>query len=111
VALAKKLKLPYQCAVNGREAFELYRDSPSGFFLILMDLSMPVMDGHTSTAKIRQLEKELHLPRTTIVALTGVTNDESKKRAFESGVDGYYTKPIHMKDIKKLVETAQRPPS
>jgi CheY-like chemotaxis protein len=111
VALAEKLKLPYHCAVNGREAFDLYRDSPSGFFLILMDLSMPVMDGYTSTAKIRKLEKELHLPRTTIVALTGVTNEESKQRAFDSGVDEYYTKPIHMKDIKKLVETAQRPPS
>ena len=107
VALAKKLKLPYQCAVNGREALDLYRKSPSGFFLILMDLSMPVMDGHTSTARIRQLENELHLPQTTIVALTGVTNEESKQRAFDIGVDEYYTKPIRMRDIKKLVETAQ----
>ena len=70
---------------------------------------MPVMDGHTSTSKIRKLEKELHMPQTTIVALTGVTNEESKQRAFESGVDEYYTKPIHMRDIKKLVEKAQSP--
>ena len=68
---------------------------------------MPVMDGYTSVAKIREVEEVRRLPRTLIVALTGVTTDGSRQRAFGSGVDEYHTKPIHMKDIKKLVERAQ----
>lgn len=40
VALMRKLKQRYVCAVNGREALDTYRKTPGAFFLILMDMSM-----------------------------------------------------------------------
>ena len=86
----KKLKLKFEPAVNGREAVDIYRRSAHTFFLILMDMSMPVMDGFTSTIKIREHEKKTSSKRTTIVALTGVTSGEAKARAFDCGIDGEY---------------------
>jgi hypothetical protein len=40
VALMKKLKLPYVCAVNGLEALTIYTTTPDTFFLILCDIDM-----------------------------------------------------------------------
>ena len=102
-ALAKKLKLPYASATNGLEALTAFSTSTSKFFMVLMDISMPVMDGNESTAKIREFERKNKLPRTFIVALTGVTSDESRRRCFDAGVDKYLTKPMQMKDLSALV--------
>ena len=38
----KKLKLDFDCAVNGLEALEKYKVAPSRYFLVLMDMNMPV---------------------------------------------------------------------
>lgn len=107
IALMKKLNLRYQCAVHGKEAYDRYRKRPAGYFLILMDISMPVMDGFTATSKIRAFEGKQRLPRTRIVALTGVTNQEAKRQAFDAGVDEYYAKPVRMKELKELVDRIQ----
>ena len=45
-----------------------------------MDMSMPVLDGFAATSQIREHEKKRKLDRTAIVALTGATTEESKKR-------------------------------
>ncbi|EME44857.1 hypothetical protein DOTSEDRAFT_70797 [Dothistroma septosporum NZE10] len=108
VALMKKLQLKYQCAAHGKEAYDVYRSRPDGYFLILMDISMPVMDGFTATMKIRALENKQRLPRTRIVALTGVTNQEAKRQAFDAGVDEYYAKPVRMKELRELVNRTQQ---
>lgn len=65
---------------------------------------MPIMDGFTATAKIRETERKRHLPRCPIVALTGVTSDDAKRRAFASGVDELFSKPVHMKEVKDLMD-------
>ena len=104
VALMKKLALNYVCANHGREALDLYRKTPHAFFLILLDMSMPVMDGFTAASKIRAFEKKRKIKGTTIVALTGVTSEEARTRAFDAGVDSYYAKPVHMKELKDLVD-------
>ncbi|KAF2161381.1 hypothetical protein M409DRAFT_28115 [Zasmidium cellare ATCC 36951] len=107
IALSKKLKLKYQCAINGQEALDLYRISPDRYFLVLMDMSMPILDGFAATSKIREHEKKRKLDRTAIVALTGATTEESRKRAFDCGVDEYYAKPVRMTELKKLVNRIQ----
>lgn len=42
IALMNKLKLAFECAVNGLEALEKYKATPSRYFLVLMDMNMPV---------------------------------------------------------------------
>ncbi|KAK5115852.1 hypothetical protein LTR85_009446 [Meristemomyces frigidus] len=103
VALMKKSKLEYECAGDGLQALNAYTATPSKFLLVLMDITMPVMDGFTCTAKIRELERKKKLPRCTIVALTGVTSHESREAATQVGIDKYFTKPIRMKDVSALV--------
>lgn len=64
--------------------------------LILMDMSMPDMDGLTATQQIRAHEK---LNSTLIVALTANAMVGDRERALEAGCDGYISKPI---DVDKL---------
>lgn len=103
----RKLNLPHTTATNGREAVSAYRANPLSYFLILMDISMPIMDGFTATAKVRETERKHRLPRCTVVALTGVTSDEAKQRAFAVGVDDFFSKPVHMKEVKEVVRKAK----
>jgi CheY-like chemotaxis protein len=103
MALMKKQGLDYDCAADGRIALNKYMDDPARYFLILMDMNMPVMDGFESTAKIRAFERKNNLPAANIAALTGVTSEESRTSAYDAGVNRYLTKPIQMKDLTKLV--------
>lgn len=59
--------------------------------LILMDLSMPEMDGYTVTHKMRTLPHLKHVP---IIALTANVMKGDRERSLEAGCDGYIQKPI-----------------
>ena len=59
--------------------------------LILMDLSLPVVDGWEATRRIKAREELRHIP---IVAVTAHAMRGDKERAMESGCDDYITKPI-----------------
>ena len=60
--------------------------------VVLLDLSMPVLDGIGATAEIRRIESgftaEFSHRRSRILALTGMSSLEDKRRAFDAGVDG-----------------------
>jgi two-component system, cell cycle response regulator DivK len=64
--------------------------------LILMDLSMPEMDGLTATRRIRTMAVLENVP---IVALTANVMEGDKERTLEAGCDGYIRKPI---DVDRL---------
>jgi two-component system cell cycle response regulator DivK len=66
--------------------------------LILMDLSMPEMDGLTATQHIRTIPK---LNRVPIVALTANAMEGDRDRTLNAGCDGYISKPI---DIDRFPE-------
>ena len=99
----KKQSLRYDCANDGLEALNKYMEDPGRYFLVLMDMNMPVMDGFQSTAKIRAFEHKNELNAATIAALTGVTSEEARTNAYNAGVNRYLTKPIQMKDLTRLV--------
>ncbi|MGN1099623.1 MAG: response regulator, partial [Christensenellales bacterium] len=86
-------------AENGREAVEkVSASSPGEYALVLMDIQMPVMDGYTATRHIRKLENAA-LARIPIVAMTANAFDEDKEAALASGMDGFLSKPINMKEV------------
>ena len=74
----QKLKVPFHTAENGAEALALFVAEPQKWLLVLTDISMPVMDGNEATAKIREHERRHKLPRTMIVAVTGVSSAASR---------------------------------
>jgi len=67
--------------------------------LILMDLSLPELDGWTATERIKSDPETGHIP---IAALTAHTLPGDRKRALQAGCDGYLSKPMN---IALFVET------
>ena len=109
VVFAKRQQLRYCEAMNGLEAFEAYKSEALSstpptrpFDFILMDISMPIMDGLTSTRSIRKFEKEHDLPRSHIVALTGLASAQDQQDAQDAGVDMYLVKPVKFADVKRI---------
>ena len=82
-------------AGDGQEGIDkAVEESPD---LILMDLSLPTMDGWTATAKIKEIEEVKNIP---IIALSAHAMPEHRDRALKAGCSDYDTKPV---DIKRLL--------
>ncbi|GAM83827.1 hypothetical protein ANO11243_018170 [Dothideomycetidae sp. 11243] len=104
VAWARKLNLPFEQALNGLEAVQAYTADPTSFSLVLMDVSMPIMNGLTATREIRKYENEKQLRRCKVVALTGVASAEARQNAEAAGIDVFLTKPASLKLVRDLIE-------
>ncbi len=78
-------------ARSGREGIEMAKSTE--FDLILMDLSLPEMDGWTATERLKKDAATKHVP---ILALTAHTLPGDRKRALEAGCDGYLSKPLNI---------------
>ena len=70
--------------------------------LILMDLSLPTMDGWTATAEIKKIEGVKDIP---IIALSAHAMPEHRDRAIKAGCSDYDTKPV---DIKRLLSKMEK---
>jgi two-component system cell cycle response regulator DivK len=76
-------------AADGREGLEVAsRKRPD---LILVDISMPDMDGYEVTARLRGMDEVGHVP---IIALTANVMKGDRERALGAGCSGYIQKPI-----------------
>ena len=84
---------------NGDEAQRLYAENPQRFAAVLMDVSMPVMDGYTSTDCIRQTEAAGGIRRVPIIALTGHALTHEREKCIEAGMDDYLTKPVKQVEL------------
>jgi len=90
--ILQNANLQVDIVANGREAVEAVRNVP--YDIVLMDISMPEMDGMTATREIRQLPgEENNIP---IVALTAHSLSGDKERFIEAGMNDYLTKPIDL---------------
>ena len=85
-------------AMNGEEAVNLARaEQPQ---LILMDLSLPVIDGLAATRLIRKLP---HCGSTPIIAVSAHDTSDFQSEAIEAGCNSYVTKPIDFNDLEELI--------
>ncbi|ENH66176.1 Histidine kinase 3 [Fusarium oxysporum f. sp. cubense race 1] len=99
----KKLKQPYQTASDGLEAVTAYEADPGRYSCILMDISMPVMDGFEATRRIRAFESQQGLRPALILALTGLASEEAQREATVSGLDLFLTKPVRLKELGPIL--------
>ncbi|KJZ72253.1 hypothetical protein HIM_08395 [Hirsutella minnesotensis 3608] len=76
-ACMRKLGRSYEAVTNGKEAVDAYTQNPGHFAGVLMDISMPVMDGLEATRRIRAFEHGNQLRAVSILALTGLTSDSA----------------------------------
>ena len=97
------------CAVNGKEAFEFFRDSPpETYSLVLMDIQMPVMNGYEASKAIRQLgedEGRTDAASVPIIALTANAFADDAYRSHEAGMNEHVAKPL---DINRLLGVLHR---
>ena len=76
-------------ATNGQDALDLaFTTAPA---VVLLDLSMPVLDGFGLAAALRADERTRDLP---LVVITGETGPRVTRRVFEMGAAGFFTKPF-----------------
>lgn len=86
-------------ADNGEAAVQnALREHPD---VILMDLTMPLMDGFAATKEIRQHEQFKNVP---IIAITAHQETDFRSDAKASGFDAYVTKPIDVNWLKGLID-------
>jgi PAS domain S-box-containing protein len=89
-------------AGSGQEAVDLF--DRHDFDLILMDVQMPGLDGLQATARIRDKERGSGY-RIPIVAMTAQAAESDRLRCIESGMDAYVTKPVHVPELMKMIES------
>ncbi len=98
-------------ASDGREAVERYVAAPPD--LVLMDVSMPEMDGMEATRAIRAHEARLGLPACPIHALTAFSDGDHAAALIEAGMNGRLAKPIRRGDLYALLSriASRAPPA
>ena len=85
-------------AVNGRDGVNAARKQNPD--LIIMDLSMPIMDGWTATSLIKKDEQISSIP---VIAVTAYAMPGDRIRALNVGCDEYVTKPMDLLDLLETV--------
>jgi signal transduction histidine kinase/CheY-like chemotaxis protein len=122
VMFMRKSGFTYEVAENGQEAVDQYErasrtatDVPTDskwkppFDFVLMDISMPVMDGLEATRRIRGFEKSHHLRPSAVFALTGLASAEANDEAIAAGVDLFLPKPVRFAELQRLLAVEETP--
>ncbi len=101
LAFMKKTPFKVETAENGAIAVDKFKNNK--YDIVLMDIQMPVMDGHTATGKIREWEKSQGLKPTPIVALTAHALKTEDQKSLEAGCNSHITKPIKKETLIKTI--------
>lgn len=96
-----------EMARNGQEALDLYKDLRPD--LMLMDVSMPIMNGYDATRHIREFEQQETLPRCPIVALTANAMTEHEVACRDAGMSDFLTKPVRRAELLDTLDGWLRP--
>jgi two-component system cell cycle response regulator DivK len=100
--LSRRLKrkgYEIRSARDGEAGVELCRqDMPD---LVLMDMSLPVMDGWTATRTLKEDPKTAGIP---VVALTAHAMQADRDKAMDAGCDAFATKPIDLAELVSAIE-------
>ena len=99
-AMLDKLHCDVVLCSNGQIAVDQY--TKEGADIILMDISMPVMDGSQATRHIRRHQEELGV-HTPIIGVTAHAMREDRQRCIDAGMDDYLPKPVKQDALKDLL--------
>ena len=85
-------------AYDGQQVLELARiEAPD---VVICDISMPGMGGYELAHHLRE---DLGLKDSVLVALSGYSQDEDRRRSQEAGFNAHLTKPVHLENLKQLL--------
>ena len=100
VFLKNKPEFKLVIAENGQQGVDLFKQR--SFSMILMDMEMPIMDGYTATAEIRQFEHGKTIP---VLALTAHQGKREIDKCLQAGCTGYVSKPIKKQKLIDVIES------
>lgn len=95
----QQLGFEFEVAQNGQDAVEKVKNND--FDVVLMDVQMPLLNGLEATRQIRKLEGKDNL---VIIGLSANVFEEDQKKALESGMNDYLTKPIRLASLADRLE-------
>jgi len=105
---AAALTLSWALELQGYEVFTAYdgrqgltmalREQPD---ILLLDIAMPEINGYDLCRKLRSLPEFRHA---RIIAQTGYSQDEFRRRSQEAGFDGYIVKPVDLQVLRTEIE-------
>jgi len=103
LALLEPTALEIDCAVNGKEAVQMFSESPDKYDMIFMDVQMPEMDGYTATEQIRamELQRAKEIP---VVAMTANVFREDIEKCLEAGMNAHVGKPLVMDEVIEMLK-------
>lgn len=103
VALMEMNGLIVEHACNGQCAVDMYADSPSGYYqVVLMDIQMPVKDGLAAAEEIRSM-KRADAESIPIIAMTANTFVEDREKAAKAGMNGFIAKPFDSEELFQIL--------
>jgi CheY-like chemotaxis protein len=89
-------------AHDGQQALQLLEQHRVD--LVLMDIGMPLLDGHEATRQLRKREQRLKLPRVPVVALTAFAFESDAAKALDAGMDAHLAKPYSRERLRGIVQ-------
>jgi len=100
-------------ANHGQEAVEKVKERLSNkcsegcrmFKLILMDLSMPVMDGFQATIELKKMMAAEEIPYIPIIACTAFVGADKTEKCLECGMEDKITKPVSKAKLAKILQS------
>jgi signal transduction histidine kinase/PAS domain-containing protein len=101
-ALLEPTEIGIDCAVNGKEAVQMFSRKPKGYDLIFMDMQMPEMDGLEATHQIRSIEGQQK--RIPIIAMTANVFKEDIEKCLAVGMNDHIGKPLDFNEVMEKLK-------
>ncbi len=99
--LLENLGYRYEVVRNGLKAIETFAHGK--YSAILLDVQMPLMDGHETARRIRELEQTAGLSRVPIIAMTAHALKDDREKCMASGMDDYISKPFNPRQLQAVL--------
>ena len=91
-------------ANNGKEAVDMFQANPNTYAAILMDISMPVMDGYEASERIHAFQAMNGVQLIPIIALTGHALKHDREKCLGASMDDYLTKPVKRENLLRALD-------
>jgi PAS domain S-box-containing protein len=98
-AMLKRLGFEVALAADGREAVDAFRAEPDGYALVLMDLTMPHLNGEQTFTELRRIK-----PDVQVVLTSGYNEQEAVSRFTGKGLASFLQKPFEYEGLQTIVQ-------
>jgi PAS domain S-box-containing protein len=105
VKMLRLMRLECVAAVDGRQGLDLFSEHPEAFQLVLLDLTMPKMDGAATLAELRKVR-----PGIPIILMSGYTEQDAVSQFGNTDLTGFIQKPIQQDQLQAIVQRALSQP-